>query len=316
MKETGWHAIINGKIKPKRRKVINRLLQHFQINASTSTYQGQVTELVENVGNCEGIISIGGDGTLSEVINGINLDRQKILVAPAGTINCFARFIGVWKVEEGISLIERGEPQKVDLLSIDIQFQDGSREKRFVWGFITLGRLVRITTLASKFSMLPKIIRYSLSTVMNHAINKKTDVNISVNGEAPERRRFSSLILNNATASHFSSIPFWDMQDGTSELQIVNHNLVTQFIASFSRFIKLPVNFSWINGIRSLSCEFDDPVNIMADGEILWNIKKFDVKMIKESCEVQLPVGMEMHYKIPGFTGKWKQFNEECPIKE
>ncbi len=109
MEDMGWHAIINGKITKGTQRAINRLLQPLQIDSSTSTFQGEVKELLENSKRYEGIISIGGDGTLSEVINGIDLEGQKILVAPAGTINCFARFIGVKRIEQGMNLIETGK---------------------------------------------------------------------------------------------------------------------------------------------------------------------------------------------------------------
>ena len=309
MKKKEWYAVINGKISPRKRKAIIRLLQYYHIDSATTTSLGQATELLQQANDYRGIISVGGDGTLHEVINGVSLEQQKVLVIPAGTINCFARFLGIRKVEDGMKMIEMGEIQKVDLLSLDIHFQDGTREKRYVWGFLTLGRLVRITILAAKFKLLPKFMRYSLSTILHHAVCRKTTANVSVNGCPAKTRKFSSFILNNAIASHFSSIPSWNMQDGTMEMQIVNHNLITQFIASFSRFIKLPFNLSWINGIHSLACEFDKPGEMMADGEIISGIQKFDLTVLRDSCEMILPSGMEMKYKITGFKGNWKQFH-------
>ena len=151
-------------------------------------------------------------------------------------------------------------------------------------------------------------MRYFLSTILNHAICTKNLVTISVNGGAPAKKKISSFILNNATSGHFSSIPSWSMQDGLAEIQMVNHNLLTQFIASFSRFIKLPVNLSWSSAVQSLSCEFDKPLKMMADGEIVNGVKKLDVTVIPKCCRMTLPPGLEMKYSIPGFRGRWKRF--------
>lgn len=304
-----WYAVINGKISPKKKKVVNQILESYKIRSCTTTSPGQASELLNKGKDYDGIISVGGDGTFHEVINGSNLDRQKILVVPGGTINCFSRFLKIRKPEQGIKLVKEGALQKLDLLSLKVNYKDGASEKRIVWGFLTLGRLVRITALATKLKRLPKFFRYPVSTVINHVICRRTSVNISVNGKPAKTRKFSSFILNNATASHFSSIPAWDMQDGVAELQIVNHNLVIQFLASFSRFIKFPINFSWITGIRSVRCEFDQPVKMMADGELLSDIVNFELAVLEKSCEMLLPAGVEMKYKIPGFTGKWKELN-------
>lgn len=303
-----WYGIINGRISPARKASIQQLLTDHGIDYAITQYQDHAREMLQTAGEYGGIISIGGDGTLHEVINGIHLEKQKILVIPAGTINCFARFVKIRRSTGGIKLVDEGEVQKIDLLNLSIHRQDNVREIRYVWGFLTFGRLVRITTLASKFSRLPKFMRYFLSTVLNHAICIKTFASVSVNGSPPVKRKFSSFILNNATSGHFSSIPSWDMQDGLAEMQMVNHNLLTQFIASFSRFIKLPVNLSWINRVQSLTCQFDKPVRMMADGEIINGITKLDVTVIPKSCQVMLPPGRVMRYRIPGFQGKWKQF--------
>ncbi len=309
MERKKWHGVINGRISPGKRRSIQQLLEQNGISSTTTEYVGHAKEILHQATAYHGIISVGGDGTLHEVINGIDLTHQKILVIPAGTINCFARFIGVRSAKNGLKLIGEGKVCKIDLLDLDIYMEDGSLEKRYAWGFLTFGRLVRITTLASKFNVLPKFLRYFFSTILNHAICTKTKVTLSVNGCSPVVRRFSSFILNNGTSGHFSSIPAWNMQDGSAEMQMVNLNPITQFIASFSRFVKLPVNLSWINGIHSLTCTFKEPVRMMADGEIISGINRIDVRVMPNWCAVVIPPGTDLKYRIRGFRGNWKQFH-------
>jgi len=265
-------------------------------------------EFARQADEYHGIISIGGDGTLHEIINGINLENQKVAIIPAGTINCLARFLGIRDAEYGMKMLGQGIPEKMDLISMTVYHPDGKMQHRFVWGFLTFGRLVNITTLAGKFRILPKFMRYFFSTILNHVICKKNRAKISMNNGTSRPVRFSSFIINNATASHFSSVPSWAMQDGTAELQIVNHNPVTQFIASFSRFIKLPLNFSWINGVKSLQCEFEKPADMMADGEIIKQVRRIELEVIRNKLEIVVPSGKELTYKIPGFYGKWKRY--------
>ena len=63
------------------------------------------------------IIAAGGDGTLNEVVNGLAGSRTVLGVLPAGTMNVFAREMGIPfdSLERAFQVIERGFIQEVDL---------------------------------------------------------------------------------------------------------------------------------------------------------------------------------------------------------
>ena len=63
------------------------------------------------------IIAAGGDGTLNEVVNGLVGSRTVLGVLPAGTMNVFAREMGIPfdSLERALQVIERGFIQEVDL---------------------------------------------------------------------------------------------------------------------------------------------------------------------------------------------------------
>lgn len=89
--------IVNG----SRRKALKRALDlHFRLKDSTvfeSKYEGHAIDLAENAyGQCELIVSVGGDGMLHEIVNGVMKQpetelRPAIAVLKAGTGNDFAR---------------------------------------------------------------------------------------------------------------------------------------------------------------------------------------------------------------------------------
>ena len=68
---------------------------------------------VTRIGAC------GGDGTVNEVVRGIDaacaLDTVTLGVIPAGTGNNFAKNIGVEGIEHGFSLLDAGETRRIDL---------------------------------------------------------------------------------------------------------------------------------------------------------------------------------------------------------
>ncbi|UCG27806.1 MAG: acylglycerol kinase family protein, partial [Bacteroidales bacterium] len=156
MEKKEWYAVINGKIPSRKQEKIIRALKDRNIDLATTTYLGQATEFAGNASGCAGIVSVGGDGTLHEVINGIDLENQKVAIIPAGTINCLARFLGIRNAGAGMKLLDQGAIRKTDLISVSFQSAGEEEQHRYVWGFLTLGRLVNITTLAGKFRFMPK----------------------------------------------------------------------------------------------------------------------------------------------------------------
>lgn len=82
------------------------------------------------------IIAAGGDGTVNEVLNGLadapqGLERARLGVLPLGTVNVFARelglpldFTGAWRV------LEAGRERRVDLPEVEFTAEDGRPVRR------------------------------------------------------------------------------------------------------------------------------------------------------------------------------------------
>lgn len=84
-----------------------------------TNYAGEARELAARFA-AEGeavVIAAGGDGTLNEVVNGLVGSKSMLGVLPAGTMNVFAREMGIPcdSLERALQVIERGFVQEVDL---------------------------------------------------------------------------------------------------------------------------------------------------------------------------------------------------------
>ena len=84
------------------------------------------------------IIAAGGDGTVNEVLNGIcedpsNLSRVSLGVLPLGTVNVFARDLGLpldWR--RAWETIRRGRAMVVDLPQVEFTVNGAPRRRYFV----------------------------------------------------------------------------------------------------------------------------------------------------------------------------------------
>lgn len=86
-----------------------------------TTRRGEATELAEQAGatGCDGVVAIGGDGTVHEVANGLLAlptgARPPLGVIPAGSGNDFAFALGIDKNQErNAELLARGATRAVD----------------------------------------------------------------------------------------------------------------------------------------------------------------------------------------------------------
>jgi YegS/Rv2252/BmrU family lipid kinase len=124
----------------KARKVLRRLqaLQTSCVLKPTLAAGAARTLATEAVrSGFETIVAVGGDGTIHEVLNGMadapdGLARSRLAVVPMGTVNVFARELGLpLQFEPAWETIQRGRELLIDLPQIEYQTAQGPRRRCF-----------------------------------------------------------------------------------------------------------------------------------------------------------------------------------------
>ena len=117
---------------------------HIGFDLLPTQYRGHAVELARELTleNYAGVVSLGGDGTNFEVLNGLlkfhkNAHLPPLGIIPVGRGNSFARDLHVRTVEEAVAALIRQNPQPVDVCS----FTQGQERFYFVnvtgFGFVT-----------------------------------------------------------------------------------------------------------------------------------------------------------------------------------
>lgn len=112
--------ILNPAAKSERAKGLSRKVQQIA--------KGAVIKYTEGPGDAEAkaeraiqqgfdtIVAAGGDGTINEIVNGIDGANVNLGILPIGTINVFAIELGIpTQVEEAWQVIQRGKVKAIDL---------------------------------------------------------------------------------------------------------------------------------------------------------------------------------------------------------
>jgi diacylglycerol kinase (ATP) len=116
-----YPVIFNPRARSQKGGRVIRFIQKHedQLALHPTSYAGEAREMAERFA-AEGepvVIAAGGDGTLNEVVNGLVGSKTILGVLPAGTMNVFAREMGIScdSLEQALLVIQRGFVQEVDL---------------------------------------------------------------------------------------------------------------------------------------------------------------------------------------------------------
>ncbi|MDZ7797103.1 MAG: YegS/Rv2252/BmrU family lipid kinase [Candidatus Marinimicrobia bacterium] len=110
-----------GKLAPL---IIQSLGQHGNMTIDHCTlYRNHATEIAKHIdmGRCDAMVVIGGDGTMYEVLNGLmaNTTSQKrppLGMIPVGTGNSFAKDLNMFHWKDGILAVMKGKTRRADIM--------------------------------------------------------------------------------------------------------------------------------------------------------------------------------------------------------
>ena len=94
-------------------------------------YHEHATEIVRHLDldNCDSVVSVGGDGTMYEVLNGILKNTKSkhtpsFGVVPVGTGNSFSQDLGMKNWRDGVKAIDSGKKKAVDVMKFHTEGDD------------------------------------------------------------------------------------------------------------------------------------------------------------------------------------------------
>jgi len=120
------------------RRHLDEIAPHCALKATAAPGEARrlATEAVAD--GFELIVAAGGDGTVNEVLNGIGeapegFARARLGVLPLGTVNVFAREIGLpLRIDRAWETLQRGRETRLDLPCVEFSANGGRRRQYFV----------------------------------------------------------------------------------------------------------------------------------------------------------------------------------------
>lgn len=205
-------------------KVMQRVEQHLkekgiEYKAATTQYARHSTELAKAaIGKgYEGILSVGGDGTLQEIAQVLYGTNETMGVIPAGTGNDFRRAIGVPRDPvKALGVVLKNHRERIDigLLEDGKAFLNVAGTGFDVDVIKYTEKVRRITTGA---------LAYYLGIVMSLFTYRGVKLTITVNGRTFDRKALLIAIANGRCyAGGLMVAPEADVTDGLLNVVIIN----------------------------------------------------------------------------------------------
>jgi len=227
-------------------------------------------------------IAVGGDGTAFEIVNGLfpeawsgssngvpQSERPTLGFLPLGTGNSFLRDFTDQGVEYATSAIIEGRQRPCDV----IRLKHHTGVIHYI-NILSLGFVADVCTLANRRFKRLGAASYGLAVVLCLARFQKRVFPMRVDGvEEADPPRTALLIFNNSkyTGGNMMLAPTADIGDG--QIEIVRWAADRfDFIRNFPKcydgsHIHHPL--IWQGRARRIDLDFDGPVDIMIDGEVM-----------------------------------------------
>lgn len=246
--------------------------RNISYNIKLTQYSGHATEIAKDAANPEAkydaVVSVGGDGTLLEVANGIVGSDLLLGVLPAGTGNDFARALGVpSSIKEALTLLTKREKRLIDV---------GMLENLFFVNVASVGFDAEIIRDILKFKrFIPGRAAYYVAALIKFFTFKFKDITLSIDGEKLQSK---VLLVAIANGTHYGGgmnvNPNGILEDGYLDVIVVNSLPRYKIPFLMLKFIKgtyqdLP--YVDIYRCKEITIESEDDLVINADGDILGN---------------------------------------------
>jgi len=304
-----WAIIINPKSGKKKfrqqRKYLFMMLKQENIpfDYHVTRFAGHASKIaryfVEN--NYKNIMVLGGDGTISEVINGIfnaklqNTADLKIALIPRGTGNDWGRFWGLnADYKKSIDVFLKAKTQKIDIGKVEFDME-GQRETHYFINSIGLGLDAAVVNLTHRLKEIfgSHSFMYSISLLLAVFSYKAHKVKIYSDERNISEAMFSMNVANGCySGGGLKQTPFALPYDGLLDVMLAKKPKFSDILGALfylfrGKILEHPVIESFQT--RKLMVQCDKKALMEADGIIVNGSSPFQISILPEAIQMIIP---------------------------
>jgi diacylglycerol kinase (ATP) len=304
-----WGIIINPKSGKKKyrhqRKELFMVLKHHDIpfDYRVTRFAGHASKIARYFveSNYKNILVLGGDGTMSEVINGIfsaNVETTsdlKIALIPRGTGNDWGRFWGLDRdYRKSIDVFLKAKTQSIDIGKVAYDME-GEKEAHYFINSIGLGLDAAVVNLTHRLKEIfgSHSFMYSVSLLLAVFSYKAHKIRIQANNETISEKMFTMNIANGCySGGGLKQTPNALPYDGLLDVMIARKPTFLKIIGALGFLFRGKLlEHSLIDSFQTtdLYIQCDKKALLEADGIIVNGSSPFTISILPQAIQMIVP---------------------------
>ncbi|OGD16881.1 hypothetical protein A2V47_05635 [Candidatus Atribacteria bacterium RBG_19FT_COMBO_35_14] len=286
----------------KPHKHLNTVLKHLKENGlnfkvCTTSHQGEAVELAQKAADngAELIVSVGGDGTVNEIVNGIMKSKNDppLGIIPLGWANDFIKSTNIPSdIMEACKILVRGKIKKIDIGIIN--------EKIYFANICGVGFDAEVAQLANRMKSKHPNLHILSAFVYVFATVKKLlspfschNVKIKFDGqEIHSKILFIAISNGKFYGGRFKITPEAILDDGLFEVCVVEEMGRLKYLMSIPKVFKgTHGSIKGINFYRAkeIIIKSSKPILAQVSGEVIEGQKEFTITLLPKRLKLIVP---------------------------
>ncbi len=285
-----WLAIVNPSAGGFRHgQFRTRWLPHVARHVADVRYTdgpGEATEIARAAVDYDGLVIVGGDGTIFEVLAAHDGSERPLALIPAGRGNCLAQDLGVGKVPAAIDAIGIGRPVRIDLLDLEVGFADGRRYACRAASTVATGYVADVVRRARGLTALG---RYAYAAAALCSPPRRFPVMADYGAGQFCTWEVTGIVINNTRhLANFRAFPGASLTDGLADVLELQSGRAGQLVHNLSilsrRYLYRPGREFRIRKVR---LHLPVPDLLMVDGELFEDVTELSIICRPAAVRVQ-----------------------------
>jgi YegS/Rv2252/BmrU family lipid kinase len=248
----------------------------------TTHYPGHATELCRNglSAGVEIIISVGGDGTHNEVVNGFFDENGQVInqratlgIFDCGTGGDFRKSLGIGKtVDDAIAVLQRGRAQAIDVGRIEYCDFDGKSARRYFCNVASAGMSGLVDTYVgrSRWKWAGGRAAFAEATFRAFFNYRNQTISISIDDAAPRDCVVNTLAIGNGRyfGGGMNVAPYAILNDGLLDVVCLGDFHARDYLIKGIRLYRgthLSLKEVWHAQARTIQARSGDNKNVLLD---------------------------------------------------
>ena len=287
-----------GKPRPHLKTIFKYLKENgFNFNVSYTSHHGEAIELAQKSADngAELIVSVGGDGTVNEIVNGIMKSKNdpSLGIIPLGWANDFIKSTNIPSdIIEACKILVKGKTKEIDVGLINGQ--------TYFANICGVGFDAEVALLANQMKSKHPNLRILSAFVYVFATVKKLlspfsyhDVKIKFDGqEIHSKILFIAISNGKFYGGRFKITPEAILDDGLLEICLVEEMGRFKYLSIIPKAFK--GTHSSVKGInfyraKEVVIQSSEPVLAQVSGEVIEGQKEFTITLLPKSLKLIVP---------------------------